>query len=321
MRMLIAAQAVILVGSVGVAAELTDHHQHLFSPAAAAHAALDPNGITAKDLIGLLDKAGIGRAVILSVAYTFSNPNKKQFPDEYERVKAENDWTSRQVAQYPGRLLGFCSVNPLKAYALEEIAHCAKDPNLSTGLKLHFGNSDVVLENPEHMARVRRVFRAANGNGMALVIHARSTINLNRPYGAAQARLMIEQLLPDAPDVPVQIAHLAGSGGYDDPGIDEALAIYIDHIGKKDLRLKNVFFDVSGVVGLGDWNADKASRVVQRMRQLGLSRLLYGSDAAVPENLPDGRLQKWRELPLTKEEFRVIESNSAPYLSRKRPQQ
>src|SRR6478672_7789912 len=106
MRMLIAAQAVLLVGSVGVAAELTDHHQHLFSPAAAAHAALDPNGITAKDLIALLDKAGISRAVILSVAYTFSNPNKKQFEDEYDRVKAENDWTSRQVAQYPGRLAG-----------------------------------------------------------------------------------------------------------------------------------------------------------------------------------------------------------------------
>ena len=288
MRMLIAVHAALLAGSVAAVAELTDHHQHLFSPAAAAHAALDPKGITAKDLIALLDKAGISRAVILSVAYTFSNPNKKkrQFEDEYDRVKAENDWTSGQVAQYPDRLTGFCSVNPLKAYALQEIARCARDPNLSTGLKLHFGNSDVVLENPEHMARVRRVFRAANGNGMALAIHARSTINLKRPYGAAQARLMIEQLLPEAPDVPVQIAHLAGSGGYDGPGMDEAIAVYIDHIGKKDPRLKNVFFDVSGVVGLGDWNADKASRVVQRMRQLGLSRLLYGSNCTVPGKPP-----------------------------------
>ena len=97
---------------------------------------------------------------------------------------------------------------------------------------------------------------------------------------------MIEQLLPEAPDVPVQIAHLAGSGGYDDPGMDEAIAVYIDHIGKKDPRLKNVFFDVSGVVGLGDWNADKASRVVQRMRQLGLSRLLYGSIQRSRETSP-----------------------------------
>src|SRR3954453_5003254 len=157
MRMLIAAHAALLAGSVAAPAELTDHHQHLFSPAAAAHAALDPKGITAKDRIALLDKAGINRAGIRSVAYTFSNPNKKQFENEEDRVKAENDWTSAQVAQYPGRLAGLCSVNPLKAYAIEEIARCARDPNLSTGLKLHFGNSDVVLENPEHMARVRRV--------------------------------------------------------------------------------------------------------------------------------------------------------------------
>ena len=171
------------------------------------------------------------------------------------------------------------------------------------------------------MARVRRVFRAANSNRMALVIHARSTINLNRPYGAAQARLLIEELLPEAPDVTVQIAHLAGSGGYDDPGMDEALTVYIDHIRKKDPRMRNVYFDVSGVVGLGSWNANKASRVVERMRQLGISRLLYGSDAAVPGNLPDERLQKWRELPLTNDEFRLIESNSAPYVLRKPPQQ
>src|SRR4051812_25832149 len=101
----------LLLTSISSTAEITDHHQHLFSPDAAAHASIGPNGITAKDLIAHLDSAGIRRAVVLSVAYTFANPNKKAFEDEYARVKAENDWTSAQVAQYPRRLLGFCSVN------------------------------------------------------------------------------------------------------------------------------------------------------------------------------------------------------------------
>ena len=39
-------------------------------------------------------------------------------------VKAENDWTAQQVAQYPDRLRAFCSVNPLKPYALDEVARC-----------------------------------------------------------------------------------------------------------------------------------------------------------------------------------------------------
>src|SRR4051794_3310743 len=97
----------LLLTSLPSPAEITDHHQHLFSREAAAHASLGSSGITAKDLIAFLDAAGIARAVVLSVAYTFANPNKKQFEDEYARVKAENDWTSGQVAQYPGRLFGF----------------------------------------------------------------------------------------------------------------------------------------------------------------------------------------------------------------------
>lgn len=312
-RPLLARAAALLV-SFSLSAEIVDHHQHLFSPDAAARAGISVPSITAKDLIGFLDQAGIGRAVVLSVAYTFANPNKVQVADEYARVKAENDWTSAQVAQYPSRLIGFCGVNPMKEYALAEIARCAKDPHLRSGLKLHFGNSDVRLENPGQLDQLRRVFRAANRNGMAIVVHARSTISKNRPYGAVQARLFVEQLLAEAPDVPVQIAHLAGSGGFDDPAMDEALGVYVEYIARHDARVKRLYFDVSGVVGLGDWNAEKADRVGKRIRQLGLERLLYGSDSAIPGNLPAEVYQKWRQLPLTEEEFRVVEGNVAPYL-------
>jgi Predicted metal-dependent hydrolase of the TIM-barrel fold len=91
------------------------------------------NPIAASDLVALLEKAGIRRARVFSIAYQFSNPNKPPFEDEYERVKAENDWTSRQVALFPDRLRGFCTVNPLKDYAIAEIGRCAKDPQLHAG--------------------------------------------------------------------------------------------------------------------------------------------------------------------------------------------
>ncbi|MBS1830494.1 MAG: amidohydrolase family protein [Acidobacteria bacterium] len=308
----------ILLWSAPSPAQIADHHQHLFSPEAALHAGLTGNGLAAKQLLPLLDAAGIGRAAVLSVAYTFANPNKKPGVDEYERVKAENDWTSAQVAMFPRRLVGFCSVNPLKDYAVDEITRCAKDAHLRSGLKLHFGNSDVVLEDPVQLAQVQRVFRAADKNKMAIVVHARSTISRQRPYGAHQARLFIEKLLPEARHVPVQVAHLAGSGAYDDPAIDEALAVYIEHLQKNDKRLKHVYFDISGVAGLGDWNAGKAERVATRMRQLGLKRVLYGSDGAAPGNYPADMYRRWRQLPLTEEEFRIVEGNVAPYLGRPR---
>jgi hypothetical protein len=94
----------------GQSIPLVDHHQHPFRPAPAGQA-FGPPAISGTDLIKLLDQARIQRAVVLSVAYQFGNPNKPPLSDEFEKVKAENDWTSREVAQYPDRLRGFCGVN------------------------------------------------------------------------------------------------------------------------------------------------------------------------------------------------------------------
>jgi predicted TIM-barrel fold metal-dependent hydrolase len=295
-------------------AEIIDYHQHLYSPEAGARSSPGPKGIDARFLIAQLDSAGIQRAVVLSVAYSFSNPNKPSVPNEYAHVLAENNWTSAQVAKYPDRLLGFCSVNPLRSYAVEEIARCAQDPNLRTGLKLHFGNSDVDLDNPEHLAQVRRVFRAANQHRMAIVVHMHANIDHHRPYGAKEAHIFLEQLLPEAPDITVQIAHLAGGGGYDDPAVDEALSVFVGAIEHKDPRMKDVYFDACGIAIPGMWE-DKAGLIVKRIRQIGVNRVLYGSDAATPDNLPKGALERWRRLPLTQDEFRVIENNVVPYLA------
>ena len=137
---MVAAITTVLVPSAGRSQPLVDHHQHLFSQSLTGQTSY--NTIDAAQLVALLDSAGIQRAVVLSTAYQYSNPNRPAVPNEYEHVRAENDWTSREVARFPDRLRGFCSVNPLKDYALEEIARCAKDANLRLGLKLHFGNSD-----------------------------------------------------------------------------------------------------------------------------------------------------------------------------------
>ncbi|CAN5855072.1 hypothetical protein BH24ACI4_BH24ACI4_00890 [soil metagenome] len=121
--------------------------------------------ITVDDLISLLDAAGIRRAAVLSVAYLLGDPAAAR-ADEYERVKAENDWTSGQVARFPDRLVGFCSVNPLKEYALDELSRCAKDPRLRRGLKLHFANSKVDYQNPAHIERILYGSDAASGGNL-----------------------------------------------------------------------------------------------------------------------------------------------------------
>src|SRR4051812_24060004 len=80
-----------------------DYHQHLFSPAAAALVTGNPGsaGINAREVIALLDSAGIRSALVLSVAYTWGKASRAANEDEYTHVKAENDWTAQQVSQYP----------------------------------------------------------------------------------------------------------------------------------------------------------------------------------------------------------------------------
>ena len=269
--------------------------------------------VSAEDLIKLLDRAGIRRAVVFSVAYQFGNPNRPSVNDEYGRVKAENDWTSQQVALFPSRLRGFCGVNPLKEYALDEIARCARDPYMRTGLKLHFGNSDVMLDEPQHIAQLRRVFQLANTNRMAIAVHMRPSVTRRRPYGKVQAQAFLDNLISAAPDVTLQVAHLAGGGSYDEPSVDEALGVFIAAIKSGDARMKNVYFDASGVAGIGRWE-EKRELIATRIREIGVSRVLYGSDGTTAQLNPSVMLAAFRSLPLSDADFRAIEQNTAPYM-------
>jgi predicted TIM-barrel fold metal-dependent hydrolase len=123
--------------------------------------------------------------------------------------------------------------------------------------------------------------------------------------------VFVEQLLPEAPDVAVQIAHLAGSGGYDD-ATDAALGVFVDALERGDRRVKNVWFDACGITISGMWETH-ADLIVRRMRQIGLNRIVYGSDAATPDNLPKDALARFHNLPLTPAEFQIIERNVAPW--------
>jgi predicted TIM-barrel fold metal-dependent hydrolase len=256
----------------------------------------------------------VRRAVVLSLAYQYGNPNQRPVPDEYARVREENDWTAEQVARFPDRLRAFCGVDPLKSYALAEIARCAGNPYLHFGLKLHFGNSDVDLDNPQHVAQLRRVFAAADQQGMAIVVHLHASVTRKRPYGATEAAIFLRDVLPSAPHVSIQIAHLAGSGGYDDPPTDAALAVFIDAIANNDPRVAHLFFDISGVAVLGDSPATR-DLIAKRIREVGLRRILWGSDGAFGAGTtPQRSIQAFRKLPLTPAELQIIAANLPAYM-------
>ena len=78
--------------------QIIDYHQHLYSSVAGPISLAGWKGVTAEELILLMDEANVSRAVVLSTAYSLANPHKPPVPNEREAVRNDNDWTSAQVA-------------------------------------------------------------------------------------------------------------------------------------------------------------------------------------------------------------------------------
>jgi uncharacterized protein len=305
-----------LIAAVPVLAESppvlrVSHHQHLVSPATSRLWGGETVPFDAAALIAQLDEAGIERAVVLSVAYTYGD-ERKRVENERERVREENDWTAAQVARWPQRLIGFCSVNPLSSYALDEIERCNRLPNMN-GLKLHLGNSGVSLRNPAHAARLTEVFRAANARHTPIVVHMRA--RSGTPYGAEDAAIFLNQVLPAAPDSIVQIAHLAGAGpGYPDRA-DAAFGVLADAVSMGDARTRNLYFDVT-TVATARTTPEDGALIARRIREVGIGRILFGADLSIGGNPPPR--ESWaifrEKIPLTDTELEAIATSIAPYL-------
>jgi len=265
--------------------------------------------VLADQLVEELDDAGIRWGVVLSTAYWYGAPRHAfSNVDAEAKVRADNDWTVAQVSRHPDRLVAFCGVPALADYAAAEIARCARLPHVK-GVKTHFANARVDLKNPEHVAKLKRFFQAANANRLAVVAHVRTT----GEWTPELARIVLEQVLPAAPDVPVQIAHMGSAGG--EP--DAATTVFADAIATKDPRTKNLYFDITqSVLTDGTQSQEQLARMADMFRRVGLERIYFGTDMTGPGGNPPPR-EHWkavRRLPLTDAELRVIAANVPPYM-------
>lgn len=285
-----------------------DYHQHLVSDAFAPIARRPVRD--ARALLAELDSAGIARAVVLSVGYTFAD-ERKRLPDPDALTRAENTWTAQQVAAGGGRLVGFCSANPLRPDALAELARCLTLPGMR-GVKLHFGNGGVTLRDPAHAARLGEVFALAERRGAAVLVHLRARGGTN--FGAADGQLFLDRLLQRAPSVDVVVAHLGGAGPGYPAQADSVMAVFAAAAERRDARLRHLWFDLATVV-TPETDAATAALVARRIRQVGVGRVVYGSDLAPPGGSVAAGWAVFRaRVPLTAAEFATIATNEARFV-------
>lgn len=300
---------------------IVDHHTHIFGPDVRQYLvsridrldSLPPLGI--EKLNKTVENNAVQKAAILSNAYFFSDSGNTS-ASERDSVQSENDRVAEAVAKYPDKFVGFLSVNPLSNTAIAEMERNAPREEF-VGLKLHLANSRVDLRNENHVEKLAEIFKKANDLNLGIVIHMRTQ---PQPYGRKDAEIFIDNVLSKAPDIPVQIAHVAGWGGYDE-ATDEVLGVFAERISTNNLD-KNVYFDISAVVKPAsgkqnstnsDWDPQKRyDRLVTNLRKIGMDRILFGTDW--PDWSPDDyKADLKNQLPLTQEELNTILSNWAPW--------
>lgn len=297
-----------IIGSPFVAA-----HQHLISPAFASEVLKRHAVEDGASLLRKMDEAGMRRGVVLSMGYSFGD-ERKNLSDPDHQTSDENTWTSSQVTQSRGRLVGFCGVNPLRSSAIAEIKRCLRLPGM-VGIKLHLGNSGITLQNPEHLAKVQQIFKLANTRRAAIVVHLRT--RSDKPYSPDEARLFLAKLLPFAPNAVVQVAHLAGAGPGFAKDAQAAFDVFATAIEHRDPRTNGLYFDECSVPSL-ESTPEEGIKIAEAIRRVGVQRVLFGSDMSVSGN-PELK-ESWEifkaKVPLTAAEFQVIARNVPPYWPR-----
>jgi predicted TIM-barrel fold metal-dependent hydrolase len=128
-------------------------------------------------------------------------------------------------------------------------------------------------------------------------------------YGAEDARIFLDKIVAAAPSIEIVVAHFGGSGPGYNAQADEVMSVFGDAAERKDSRMRNLYFDVATIVA-AETTPEEAALVARRVRQVGSTRVLYGSDLSPPGGSIRAGWEIFRtRVPLTAREFRTIASN------------
>ena len=196
------------------------------------------NDASLKKLIVSLDENKIDRAILLPI-----------FP------YISNEYILNVCNEYPEKFIGFCSVNPLKRDAVNDLEHYVVDYGLK-GLKLHpkiqgFFSYDNSINN---------VIIKATDLKIPVLIDAwikQDEINSSKIIN------LIETIAQKHPSCKIILPHL---GGYSYKKMPE--------ISKK---FSNISFDLSFVLSKFDGNVLQ-NEIIPIIQKIGSRKLIFGSD-------------------------------------------
>jgi predicted TIM-barrel fold metal-dependent hydrolase len=209
--------------------------------------------------------APVDRAIVFNIA---ADPRKEIVDDgglQYEMTKV-NDDTAALVRAYPEKLIGFMSVHPYDAGALDEIERARGDLGLR-GIKVgpNYQNFDVLSD------AALRVFKRAEALGLPVLFHQGTSPVQFADLDFAHPR-HIDRLAMACPNLRMILAHIAH------PWQTDCLVVIRKH--------PHVYADISGQF-YRPWSYYNGFRMATEWNVL--HKLLFGSDfpIATPQETID----------------------------------
>lgn len=153
---------------------------------------------TAEDLMASMDRAGVA----VSVAQGFAWASQ-------DLCRETNDYLLEAAARYPGRIIPFCTVQPLaREAALAEVRRCAQRLPGARGLgELRPEEQGYYQEAPEVL---KPLAEAAQHLGLPLLLHASEPVGHAYPGKGRMTPEVLYRLALAYPEWPLVLAHLGG---------------------------------------------------------------------------------------------------------------
>lgn len=202
---------------------------------------------SSKDLITEMDKAGVDISVALGYGWT-----------DQDAAHLSNDYLIATSAEYPGRIIPYCSVDPSWGEAaLKEVDRCLSSGARGIG-ELH---ADTQGWSPEHVEGLQGIMGLASEAAVPVLVHASEPVGHSYPGKGVTTPNRLLNLAAAFPDVAFIFAHFGGGLPFYAlmPEVAETLS--------------NVYFDSAATPFLyrPDVYAISAAGV-------GRDRILFGSD-------------------------------------------
>ena len=195
---------------------------------------------TAEELLAAMDEAGIDLSIVLNIGWV-----------SHELCVETNDYILDSVSRYPGRLVGFCAIQPrAEDAAIAEIERCARAGAKGIGEL----RSDIQVFDLTDEKTMRPVVDAALKHDLVLLTHASEPVGHEYSGKGGITPDILYSFITAFPNLRLVCAHWGGGLPFYAlmPEVARALAnVSFDTAATVFLYKPDVFEHVSHVIGSG----------------------------------------------------------------------